>query len=104
VILGADRYRYCHTLGPFEKERASEMIRHEVRRYVQAFGDADVALREPLVARRIGVAGSGCTLRVLGLPPGVVQLALIPTAYALGHDFKPAYRRPLNEIVHHDRW
>jgi nitroreductase len=42
--------------------------------------------------------------RVLGLPPGVVQLALIPTAYALGHDFKPAYRRPLNEIVHHDRW
>jgi hypothetical protein len=42
--------------------------------------------------------------RVLGLPPGVVQLALIPTAYAIGHDFKLAYRRPLNEIVHYDRW
>jgi hypothetical protein len=41
---------------------------------------------------------------VLGLPPGVVQLALIPTAYAIGHDFEPAYHRPLNEVVHYDRW
>ena len=42
--------------------------------------------------------------RVRGLPPGVVQLVLIPTDYAIGHDFEPAYRRPLNEAVHYDRW
>ena len=42
--------------------------------------------------------------QVLGLPPGVMQVALIPTAYSIGRDFKPAHRRPLAEIVHHDRW
>lgn len=41
---------------------------------------------------------------LLGLPPGVMQVALIPTAYSIGTDFKPAYRRPLDEIVHADRW
>jgi nitroreductase len=42
--------------------------------------------------------------QVLGLPPGVMQVALIPTAYWIGRSFKPAYRRPLDEIVHYDRW
>jgi nitroreductase len=42
--------------------------------------------------------------QVLGLPPDVMQVALIPTAYSIGLDFKPAYRRPLAEIVHYDRW
>ena len=42
--------------------------------------------------------------QVLGLPPGVIQVALIPTAYPRGHDFKPAYRRPLADIMHYDRW
>jgi hypothetical protein len=42
--------------------------------------------------------------QVLGLSPGVMQVALIPTAYSIGCDFKPAHRRPLAEIVHYDRW
>jgi nitroreductase len=42
--------------------------------------------------------------QVLGLPPGVMRVALIPTAYSIGRDLKPAHRRPLAEIVHYDRW
>jgi nitroreductase len=42
--------------------------------------------------------------QVLGLPLGVMQVALIPTAYSIGRDFKPAHRRPLAKIVHYDRW
>jgi nitroreductase len=41
---------------------------------------------------------------VLGLPAGVMQVALIPTAYTIGLDFRPAYRRPLDEILHQDHW
>jgi len=42
--------------------------------------------------------------KVLGLPAGVMQVALIPTAYTIGLDFRPVYRRPLDEILHQDRW
>jgi nitroreductase len=42
--------------------------------------------------------------RAIGLPPEVMQVALIPTAHAIGPDFKPAHRRSLDEIVHYDRW
>lgn len=42
--------------------------------------------------------------QVLGLPPGVMQVALIPTAWSIGTEFKPAYRRPLAEMLHRDRW
>jgi nitroreductase len=42
--------------------------------------------------------------KVLGLPAGVMQVALIPTAYTIGQDFRPASRRPLDEILHQDRW
>lgn len=42
--------------------------------------------------------------KVLRLPAGVMQIALIPTAYTIGLDFQPAHRRPLDEILHQDRW
>jgi nitroreductase len=41
---------------------------------------------------------------VLGLPDNVRQGALIPTAYALGGGFRPARRRPLEEVLYVDRW
>ena len=42
---------------------------------------------------------------VLGLPYAeVMQAALIPTAYTLGTDFKPAPRTPLETIVHWEQW
>jgi hypothetical protein len=33
-----------------------------------------------------------------------MQAALIPVAYTLGADFRPAPRKPLETMVHWDRW
>jgi nitroreductase len=42
---------------------------------------------------------------VLGIPYAeVMQTTLIPVAYTLGTDFKPAARRPLDSVLHWDRW
>jgi nitroreductase len=42
---------------------------------------------------------------ILGIPyDRVMQAALIPVAYTTGTDFKPAPRRPLDTLVHWDRW
>ena len=42
---------------------------------------------------------------VLGIPyEQVTQAALIPVAYTLGTDFKPAPRMPLDSVVHWDKW
>jgi nitroreductase len=41
---------------------------------------------------------------LLGLPDGIRQGALIPTAYYTGGDFRPAARRPLADVLHIDRW
>src|SRR5215213_2068463 len=42
---------------------------------------------------------------LLGIPfDQVMQAALIPVAYTLGTDFKPAARHPLDTMVHWDRW
>src|SRR5438105_11378133 len=43
--------------------------------------------------------------QILGIPYGqVTQAALIPVAYTLGTDFKPASRIPLDSVLHWDRW
>src|SRR2546430_14596671 len=43
--------------------------------------------------------------QVLGIPyEQVTQAALIPVAYTLGTDFKPAPRMPLESVLHWDRW
>lgn len=42
---------------------------------------------------------------VLGIPyDDVMQAALIPLAYTIGDDFKPGPRRPLETMVHWNRW
>lgn len=42
---------------------------------------------------------------LLGIPyDEVMQAALIPVAYTIGTDFKPGRRRPLETMVHWDRW
>jgi nitroreductase len=42
---------------------------------------------------------------LLGIPyEHVMQAALIPVAYTIGTDFKPGRRRPLETVVHWDRW
>ncbi len=42
---------------------------------------------------------------VLGIPyEQVMQTALIPIAYTLGTDFRPARRHSLEQVVHWERW
>jgi nitroreductase len=42
---------------------------------------------------------------LLGIPyDKVMQAALIPVAYTIGTDFKPAARKPLDTMVHWERW
>ena len=40
----------------------------------------------------------------LGIPDTVTQLACIPTAFYTGDDFKPASRRPAEEITYWNSW
>lgn len=41
---------------------------------------------------------------LLGIPDNVMQVALLPVAYTVGTDFKPADRPPPERIVHWDHW
>jgi nitroreductase len=41
---------------------------------------------------------------LLGIPDTVTQVALIPVAHYTGDDFKPAQRRPVEEITYHNTW
>jgi nitroreductase len=42
--------------------------------------------------------------RLLGIPPGVSQIALFAVAYATKDDFSPVERRPAAEITYVDQW
>ncbi len=41
---------------------------------------------------------------LLGIPDTVTQIGLIPVAYFTGEDFKPAKRRPAEEITYWNGW
>ena len=41
---------------------------------------------------------------LLGVPDGFVQACLLPVAYYTGDDFKPAERRPIEELTYLDHW
>ena len=41
---------------------------------------------------------------LLGIPDGVAQVALIPVAYTIGEDFKPAKRPPVEGVTYWDTW
>lgn len=41
---------------------------------------------------------------LLGIPPTITQAALLPVAYFTGDDFKPAQRKPRDEVTHWDGW
>jgi nitroreductase len=62
-------------------------------------------------ARGLGTAWTSLHLsreaevaQILGIPHGVHQGALIPTAYYTGETFQPAPREPLDTVVHLNRW
>jgi nitroreductase len=41
---------------------------------------------------------------LLGVPAGFVQTCLVPVAYYTGTDFRPADRRPVEEVAYLNRW
>ena len=41
---------------------------------------------------------------LLGIPDSVIQVGLIPVAYYTGRDFRPAVRRPAEEITYWNTW
>ena len=41
---------------------------------------------------------------LLEIPERVTQAGLLPVAYTMGTDFRPAVRRPIEEITYHDTW
>lgn len=41
---------------------------------------------------------------LLGVPPTVTQVALLPVGYYTGDEFTPATRRPAAEITYHNEW
>jgi nitroreductase len=41
---------------------------------------------------------------LLDIPEGVTQVGLVPVAYTVGTDFRPAVRRPAAEVTYLDRW
>ncbi|HXA58714.1 MAG TPA: nitroreductase family protein [Streptosporangiaceae bacterium] len=66
-----------------------------------------------LAARARGLGTAWTTLHLmyereaaelLGLPEGIAQAALIPTAYYTGETFKRAARLPLDEVLHVNGW
>ena len=42
--------------------------------------------------------------KLLGIPKGIAQAALLPVAYTVGTDFKPANRPPPESIIHWNGW
>ena len=66
-----------------------------------------------LAARARGLGSAWTTLhlmyerdaaKVLGLPAGVTQTALLPVAYFTGTDFKPAKRLDTRSAIHWNAW
>jgi nitroreductase len=67
-----------------------------------------------LAARARGLGSAWTTLhltfeqeaaQVLGIPyEKIMQAALLPIAYTIGTDFKPAPREPLDKVLHWDQW
>ncbi len=67
-----------------------------------------------LALRARGLGSSWTTLHLpnerevaelVGIPyEQVTQVGLFPVAYTVGTEFKPAPRRPLDEVLHWDRW
>jgi nitroreductase len=41
---------------------------------------------------------------LLGIPDNITQVALLPVAYTVGTDFRPAKRPPVENITYWDTW
>lgn len=69
------------------------------------------SLMMALRSRGLGSAWTTLHLRherevsdLLGIPENITQAALLPVAYFKGEDFKPAPRKPMEEVLHWEGW
>ncbi len=46
----------------------------------------------------------GAVAALLGIPDDYMQVAMIPMAYTIGTDFKPAPRKSLDQVLHVNQW
>lgn len=80
-----------------------------------AFGSVLPAVWSFMLAARARGLGSSWTTAhlmveeevaaIVGIPyHAVTQVALVPVAHTIGDDFAPGPRRPLDDVVHWDRW
>jgi nitroreductase len=87
----------------------------DVRRAAGFFGSIHPAIWSFQLALRSRGLGSAWTTfhlaherqaaELLGIPyDEVTQAALLPVAYTVGTDFRPADRRPIEEITHWNSW
>ena len=56
------------------------------------------------VLTTIHLMQEAATAKLLGIPDNVTQCGLLPVAYTLGEDFKPAKRPPPESITYFDGW
>ncbi len=56
------------------------------------------------VLTTLHLANEARAAELLGIPAGVTQVGLIPVAYFTGDDFKPANRRPVEEVTYWNGW
>ncbi|MFE0800405.1 hypothetical protein [Streptomyces sp. NPDC058812] len=78
------------------------------------YGSIRPAVWSTLLALRAqGLAGAVTSLhlthadaaaRILRLPDGVAQAALLAVAHPTGDSFRPAPRHPIDDVLHHDTW
>ena len=100
-------------IDPDLRRRIGEVYREVTEAYLASQGSAarlfaDDPQRAP-VQRRVGdsvahLQREAEVADLLGLPAGVHQGALVPTAFYTGETFAPAHRVPLDTVLHIDGW
>lgn len=86
----------------------------DVRHAAAFFGSIHPAIWSFQLALRSRGLGSAWTTfhlaheeaaaEILGIPDDVTQAAMLPVAYTIGTNFRPAARRPVEELTYWDTW
>ena len=101
ILLGG---QVVNRLPPKERDCAMVFQNYALYPHMTVFDNMGFSLLlrradKQEIARRVEEAAE-----ILGLPEHVVQTALIPVAYTLGTDFRPAKRPPASTITHWNGW
>ena len=111
VYLSENMHRVPVLIIPCAEGRVETGSQQSQAGFYGAILPSTWSLMLALRARGLGSAWTTLHLRyekevaqVLGIPDNVTQAALLPVAYFTGEDFKPAKRRPAQEVTYWDGW